>query len=271
MSIATVDNQLIHYEVVGHGQPLVFIHGWLGSWRYWWPSMQSLAARHRTYAFDLWGFGDSSKNEDFYSLDAYVHMLDKFMDVIGIRKPITLVGHSLGAAVALRYVQLLDEKFKDDPEKEKKIQGEVHRLALIAPPIDGNFIQDRMLTTDPASIVGRTSGLSFPEVDRELRKIDQGAFKQLATEIGQIDFTQEIEKCPVPLMLIFGQQDQIIKQPTNGLPNPNEMRTYISLDCNHFPMLEQRVKFNRLMLELIHADGDLQSISPKDHWIRRNR
>ncbi|MEM7798342.1 MAG: alpha/beta hydrolase [Chloroflexota bacterium] len=257
MSIATVDNQLIHYEVVGHGQPLVFIHGWLGSWRYWWPSMQSLAARHRTYAFDLWGFGDSSKNEAFYSLDAYVDMLDNFMDVIGIRRPITLVGHSLGASVALRYAC--------------KNQDDIHRLALISPPIDGSNLHERMLNSDPPSIMSRVSGLSFPEVDRELRKIDQGAFTSLVQEVRQLNFTEEIKNCSIPLMIVFGEQDQIIKQPTYTLPEPTENRTYISLDCNHFPMLEQRVKFNRLMLDLIHADGNLQDISPKDHWTRRNR
>ena len=70
MSITTVGNHLIHYEVLGRGKPLIFIHGWLGSWRYWWPSMQAMSSQYRSFAFDLWGFGDSSKAPEQYTIDA---------------------------------------------------------------------------------------------------------------------------------------------------------------------------------------------------------
>jgi CheY-like chemotaxis protein len=33
--------EIVHYEVLGRGRPLIFLHGWIGSWRYWIPSMQS--------------------------------------------------------------------------------------------------------------------------------------------------------------------------------------------------------------------------------------
>ena len=61
MSAIVIKEGLVHYEVIGRGQPLIFIHGWLGSWRYWVPAMEQMSARHRTYALDLWGFGDSDK------------------------------------------------------------------------------------------------------------------------------------------------------------------------------------------------------------------
>ena len=93
MSITTVNNHLIHYEALGRGEPLIFVHGWLGSWRYWWPAMQSLSTQNRTFAFDLWGFGDSSKEKEMYTLDLYVSMVDQFMEQLGIITPITLVGH----------------------------------------------------------------------------------------------------------------------------------------------------------------------------------
>jgi pimeloyl-ACP methyl ester carboxylesterase len=31
----------VHYEVLGRGRPLIFLHGWVGSWRYWIPVMQA--------------------------------------------------------------------------------------------------------------------------------------------------------------------------------------------------------------------------------------
>ncbi|MEM8861502.1 MAG: alpha/beta hydrolase [Chloroflexota bacterium] len=259
MSITTLENQLVHYEVTGHGNPVVFVHGWHGSWRYWWSTMQALSARNRTYAFDLWGFGDSSNNSNAYSIDAYVDMLYGFLDALAIVKPVTLVGHSMGAAVALRYTQ----KFPDD----------VKKVAAISMPVKGVYMHDRLMGRDPFSNVGRAPGLSWPEVDNEVRKADVNAVTSLVDEIRQNDFIKDIENCSKPLMLIFGKQDQIVKEPGNSLPETNHSRTYISLDCSHFPMLEDQLKFNRLVLDFVLAenDADLQELSPKDHWIRRNR
>ncbi|SRR5258706_11925765 len=68
MSAITIENDLVHYEVLGRGRPVIFVHGWLGSWRYWVPTMQQLSMKYRTYALDLWGFGDSGKGNNRYSL-----------------------------------------------------------------------------------------------------------------------------------------------------------------------------------------------------------
>ena len=75
------------------------------------------------------------------------------------------------------------------------------------------------------------------------------------------------------MLLVFGKQDQIVREPGNSLPDPTDKRAYISLDCDHFPMLEDQVKFNRLVLDFVLADDEanLQELSPKDHWVRRNR
>lgn len=258
MSITTLGDSLIHYEVLGRGEPIVFIHGWLGSWRYWWPSMQSLSSRHRTFAFDLWGFGDSSKSTEKYSFDEYVFMLDQFIDKLGIIQPVILVGHSLGAAVALRYTH--------------KRPDRVNRIATVSLPINGADINRSLFSSDSADILSRVVGSSYPELDHEIRKTDTAAMNSVARELSSIDFTEEIRTCPKPLLLVFGDQDAVIQQPVSNLPDPNNQLAYISLDsCNHFPMLEQSVKFNRLVLDFTHADGDLQQIAPKELWQRRTR
>ena len=84
MSAIVVREGLIHYEAIGRGSPLVFIHGWLGSWRYWMPTMEELSVSHRAYAFDLWGFGDSDKLGIHYNVNAYVELVRNFLDHLGI-------------------------------------------------------------------------------------------------------------------------------------------------------------------------------------------
>lgn len=59
MSATLLDDKIVHYEVLGRGRPIIFLHGWVGSWRYWVPAMQTAVMSFRAHAFDLWGFGDT--------------------------------------------------------------------------------------------------------------------------------------------------------------------------------------------------------------------
>lgn len=68
MSALIVEDEVVHYEVLGRGRPVIFIHSWLGSWRYWNPTMQAINSGYRTYALGLWGFGDSAKIAGRYPL-----------------------------------------------------------------------------------------------------------------------------------------------------------------------------------------------------------
>jgi len=263
MSITTVGKQLIHYEVLGRGQPLVFIHGWLGSWRYWWPSMQALSSQHRSFAFDLWGFGDSGKSTDNYSLSSYADMLDQFTNQLGMQLPITLVGHSLGAAVALRYTIRRPEN--------------VLKLVAVSLPIQGSNINQRLRTSDPGSFVAKVIGKSnsFPEIDSEIRKTDTLAMNRLAEELADHDFEEELSSLTRPILTVFGEDDEVVQPPTgenNLLHSAEDNRFYVSLgDCSHFPMLQEKAKFNRLLMDFIHADDSLTELSPKEYWQRRVR
>ncbi len=120
MSAITIENDLVHYEALGRGRPVILVHGWLGSWRYWVPTMQHLSGKYRAYALDLWGFGDSGKDANKYAVRDQVNMLFKFFENMGIRKAV-LVGHSLGAAVCLNFARQYPEF--------------THRLLLISPPL----------------------------------------------------------------------------------------------------------------------------------------
>lgn len=120
MSAITIENDLVHYEALGRGRPIILVHGWLGSWRYWVPTMQHLSGKYRTYALDLWGFGDSGKDINKCTVRDHVTLLFKFFENMGIRKAV-LVGHSLGAAVCLNFARQYPEF--------------THRLFLISPPL----------------------------------------------------------------------------------------------------------------------------------------
>jgi pimeloyl-ACP methyl ester carboxylesterase len=120
MSAITVSGDLIHYEVLGRGRPVILVHGWIGSWRYWVPTMQQLQLKFRVYALDLYGFGDSAKNPNKYTLEHQIALLDDFMQQLGLPKA-ALIGHGLGALVVTEF--------------SRRYQERVPRLLVVSAPL----------------------------------------------------------------------------------------------------------------------------------------
>jgi len=102
------EHGILHFETIGHGRPIVLLHGWINSWDVWRDAMMTLAGvdQRRVYALDFWGFGDSAKpfsNEGAsFRLSGYVEMVHEFMDNPGIRHA-PVAGHSMGGTVALKF------------------------------------------------------------------------------------------------------------------------------------------------------------------------
>jgi pimeloyl-ACP methyl ester carboxylesterase len=109
MSAVTVEKDLVHYEVLGRGRPVVLLHSWIGSWRYWIPLMRLLQMKYRVYAIDLFGYGDSSKNRVKYPLANQILLIDDFLKQMGLSK-VALIAHGLGAHIALEFAHLFPDR-----------------------------------------------------------------------------------------------------------------------------------------------------------------
>ena len=97
-----VDGLALNYLVEGRGPAVVLVHGLGGFAESWRHNIPSLAARATVYAVDLPGFGRSGKPPAHYSLAFFARALHAFLDGVGVTH-VSLVGHSLGAAVAVAY------------------------------------------------------------------------------------------------------------------------------------------------------------------------
>jgi len=86
-------------HVRGSGPAMVLFHGGMGSWTHWIRNVDALAARFRTVAFDLPGFGDSPDVAEGIGVDDY---LDRVAAAAAEAGPgqVHLVGFSFGGATA---------------------------------------------------------------------------------------------------------------------------------------------------------------------------
>jgi pimeloyl-ACP methyl ester carboxylesterase len=114
----------LHYEERGSGPTVVLVHG-LGASTYFWRRIAPSLARNRhVIALDLKGFGRSAKPEDGrYRITDQARLLAAFLRQRGLAH-VTVVGHSLGGAVAL--AAAIESKRRDP--------GLIDRLVLIAAP-----------------------------------------------------------------------------------------------------------------------------------------
>ena len=101
----------LHYEVYGTGRPLLMLHGFGGSSFTWRHLIEPFSKTHQLILIDLKGFGRSPKPSDNrYGVQNHADLIYDFILRKDLRN-LTLVGHSLGGAVALlTAIKLLDEK-----------------------------------------------------------------------------------------------------------------------------------------------------------------
>ncbi|MBE9508290.1 MAG: alpha/beta fold hydrolase [Chloroflexi bacterium] len=261
MSAIVIKEGLVHYEVIGRGRPLLFIHGWLGSWRYWVPTMEELSCEHRTYALDLWGFGDSDKLSAYYSLEAYVELLQEFLDQLGIRR-VPIVGHALGGVVALLFAARFPERVEQVMGVSVPLVGTDINRPLAGFSGNGNAL---------ARLVARRA--NFPEVGMEARKTDVAAITHSMRSVMQQDLCRLLLPLKTPVLLVYGRDDSLVKPPLpEWLQDCDDNVRFFHLDgAQHFPMLEERNKFNRLLMDFLDSGGDLTSLELKEEWQRRLR
>ena len=262
MSAIILQDEIVHYEVLGRGRPVVFIHGWVGSWRYWIPTMQAASTSFRAYAIDLWGFGDTAKEPEKYLLNQQANLLDDFLNEMGIGK-IAIVGHGLGAIVGLLFAEQYP-KFVD-------------RVMAIGLPLESDLINPRLQESTPLELaewlLGDTPDSQAARM--EAPKADQDAISRSLNNLQSIEITKLASRISTPSLLVFGQNDPAINLANNDrlVTLPDHLHHIIFDRSGHFPMLDEVNKFNRLMNDFLSLQSgeSPQQLQLKEEWKRRIR
>ncbi len=255
MSIVVIDNQVVHYEVFGRGRPVLFLHGWLGSWRYWFPTMEVVADNFRTYSFDFWGFGDSRRKNTQESIQNYSDQVIRFLDALGIDR-VSIVGHSMGGMVGLKTAI-------NHPDR-------VLRLATVGAPIDGDSLSWLLKLTDVPFFagtfarlpwlrrslfrffLGETNDPAVNEVIDDSVKSSAHTLRRAVSSMWRTDLRPELPRLRVPTLIVHGGRDDIV--------HPNQVDLFDAVSCaevvlmpssRHFPFLDESELFNDVLLRFL--------------------
>ncbi|MBM7439780.1 alpha/beta hydrolase [Streptomyces sp. HB132] len=109
-----LSHRIIHgyrraYRMAGEGPAVLLIHGIGDSSATWSEVIPELARHHTVIAPDLLGHGDSDKPRADYSVAGYANGIRDLLGVLGIEHA-TLIGHSLGAGVAMQFAYQYPER-----------------------------------------------------------------------------------------------------------------------------------------------------------------
>jgi pimeloyl-ACP methyl ester carboxylesterase len=263
MSVVIIDRNIIHYEVLGRGRPLILIHGWVGSWRYWIPVMQAASLSYRTYAIDLFGFGDTAKDRQRYSLEEQSQLVGKFLDQMGIGR-VALLGHGLGGVVALMHTA-------QNPNI-------VDRVMAVSCPLEAEAVSARLKTGSPLGLaewlLDRNTLTEPALVDAP--KADSMALATSFEALSRMNGLQLMSQAPqTACLLVYGDKDPAVSPPDSdalaGLPQQAQAVSFA--ESGHFPMLDESSRFNRLLGDFLAlASGETpRNLQLKEEWKRRVR
>lgn len=246
----------------------ILIHGLLDSTEQWRANIDALARAHHVWAIDLPGFGFSSRlTTPTYSMKMFARALAEFMDTQGLTRA-SIVGHSLGGAVALEFAH-------DFPER-------VEKLALIAPAtyllqFRPELRLARRLPCVPRALMGWTlthrrareralrDALGDPahfeaeELARRVRPLRvRGTADALVAMLGsphRSDLPRDLARITAPTLIVWGARDRAVP-PRHGeyharaLPNA---RLVILENAGHIPQYEYPARVNALLDEFLAA------------------
>lgn len=247
MSSIVTDQGIVHYEAYGSGSPVILLHGWLGSWTLWQPTMEALGKKHRCYALDFWGFGESGKKRVSYAVDDFMELVRQFMDALGIMAA-PLIGHSMGGTTSLGTTIRYPERVRKVAVIGSPIVGSSLSMLLkfAGDPFIGSLVRSQLPLLKLglklyAPIVTRAPEKWWPMLEKDVSSMTVGSFFSTIGSLRRTDLRPRLHEIKVPALGIYGKRDVIVHpkqyQPLKaGVPHA---RIEIREQSGHFPMLDE--------------------------------
>jgi pimeloyl-ACP methyl ester carboxylesterase len=240
----------------GNTPAVIFIHGFPFNKTIWKSQLDGLPDSFRGIAYDIRGFGKSTTDHHFLSIDLFARDLLDFINELSITAPV-LCGISMGGYIALRAFELAPHKIKGIVLADTNCvadgnEGKLKRFASIDQIQGGdksgfvdsfvkNVFSDDTMDRHP-DVVDRLKAVIHSIDNRTI------CAAQLALA-SRTDTSQVLKDIKVPTLVIRGEQDKLMSaEQTRQLTNGIHEASYVEIpDAGHLPNLETPDAFNKAL------------------------
>ncbi|TFE25844.1 alpha/beta hydrolase [Cohnella luojiensis] len=257
----------IAYRDEGSGEPIVLLHGYCGSHRYWDEVLPSIESHGRVIAVDLRGHGQSSAGEGVYTMEQLADDLAALLDELKLPQ-VNLFGHSLGGYIALAFA----EKYPD----RLLALGLVHSTAFP----DSEQAQANRLKAAEAigtqGVVPFVDGLipklfapehreSMPEKLSEAKEIGYGTSAEgaIGCALGMKDRPDRVsvlEQLDIPILLLAGELDEVIPPEKRFPVSKSNVAAVTLAGVAHMGMMEDSQAFATGIAEFLERNRGSGSV-----------
>lgn len=256
--------EVSYFEKAGQGRTLILLHGAGADKNSWCRFAKHLSKDDRVIIPDLPGHGDSVLNLSLrYTIAQQALYLHELLTRLNAGS-IHIVGHSMGAAVALRYAHLhlkdvqslilLDaagvEKTPSEMRQELEQTG-VHPMMAIESTADYKKLIQYGMNKPPYIPNFFLELLATDKINR--REIERKVFNDIILDMDQISILPTLT---LPVLIIWGRLDRVLHVNDAELLHellPNSQKIILD-DIGHVPMIEAPQLSAKLCLKFMSGE-----------------
>lgn len=259
-----VGDHIVRYLEGGKGETVILLHGFQADKDTWTLFVKSLTPHCRVIAIDILGFGESSKPENHsYSISSQVEFLNR---IVNVMKPgrFHIGGHSMGGAIAGRYVA-------EYPEKVSSLA--LFNTSGVTTPVKSRL--QKMMKKGQNPFVIR----SFDDYEKMLNLVFEkqiffpGLFKSHHSRLAirsrtfnkkiieqimeeKYSLENDFSRISIPTFVLWGDKDKVVDVSAvrvlkKGIKNT---KTVVIKKCGHIPMIEHPEETARHYLRFLTSD-----------------
>lgn len=259
--VVEVDGLRVGFDRRGDGDPVVFVHGYVGdgaaTWR---PQLDVLSEQFELIAVDLPGAGESADPDEAFGLSGFAGAVADLITALDLAQP-HLVGLSFGGAVAIEFCRSHQDRIStltlvgayagwggslDHAEVQRRLEQAL-RLSELGP----QQLVDALL---PTMFTDRADPDVVAAYGENLASFHPAGLRAMARACAE-DVSEVVPSIRVPTLLVYGAEDTrapagVAHELLSAIPEAELIQLP---GAGHACNVDAANEFNQVLTRFLHA------------------